>query len=128
MLELTLYFDNECDVQVISEQIGITSAQFKSKKEQRKSPNRDDNLEGFWRCSTEYIETLEFEDVSSQLLRTIAPFLEKIQYARKKYEGQARLDIVVEVGKIKPSLYLDREFLVLVEQLEADIDIDMYVG
>ena len=60
-------------------------------------------------------------------IKTLLPAIEEIYMVIKQFNGQARFEIVVEIGKIKPSLYFSRQLLLITEKLEADIDIDMYI-
>lgn len=126
-IELLLYFSSDINIEHIAERIPIIPTELKNKKDRNKSPNSDDNLEGFIRYSSGYLETLDLEDVCLNFIKTLLPAIEEIYMVIKQFNGQARFEIVVEIGKIKPSLYFSRQLLLITEKLEADIDIDMYI-
>lgn len=129
MLELNLYFDNDTNMQEISQQIGLEPTQSVNKANRRKSPFKDDNLEGYWQISTGYIKTYYFEEVSKALIGKITPYLNKIKYVLDTYDGSADFCIVPEFNKNKtPAICFDKDFLNVVNYLNTTIQIDMYVN
>lgn len=84
--------------------------------------------ESAWQYSTGFIETLDFEDVSNKFEGI---FKHKI-LELKKYLSDKKLevvfDIVVEiVDDQKPSIHFNKSFLNVINQLGAEVDIDMYL-
>ena len=127
-IQCNLLFDNDTDMDIITKEIGLNPTSCKNKKEQRKSPFKEGNLEGFWSIETEKVETFLLEDVTKIMVKKIKPYLTQIKQVIKKYQGEVDFLIVPDfVCLDTPALCFDREFLDVVEFLNATIQIDMYV-
>ena len=126
MIDLSLIFDNDTDTGYVKEQIGLSIAENKDKRDTRISPFKNDNLPGYWSIITGYIETNDLDEVSEKLLDIICPCLEKIKKAQKCFVGRAKFMVVVKIVDNIPSLYFSRKFLDVVEYLGAEIDVDIY--
>jgi len=128
-IEISLLFDNETEMEVVTEEIGLVPTSYKNKSEQRKSPFKDDKLEGYWSIKIENFKSYYLEDLTSLLVRNINPSLEKIKNVTLKYDAKTYFLIVSNFKPLyTPALSFDREFLEVVEYLKATIGIDMYVG
>lgn len=127
-MEFSLIFDNDTSMELITKEIGLNPTSFKDKKEQRKSPFKDDNLEGFWSIQTEEIDTFYFEEVSKIMVDLIKPYVSKIKRLMTKFNGSADFCIVPHFYPLDtPAICFNREFLDIVNDLNATIQIDMYV-
>jgi len=127
-IQCNLSFDNDTDMDIITKEIGITPTSYKNKKEQRKSPLKNDNLEGFWSIETEKIETFYLEDVTKIMVEKIQSYLIKIKDIVTKYKGTVDFLIIPDFTlPDTPALCFDREFLDVVKFLNATIQIDMYI-
>ena len=124
-----LLFDNDTDMEETSREIGLTPNEYMNKKEQQKSPFKDDNLEGFWTFKIGGIKTYNLEDITKIMVDTLNPFLPKIKQTIKRYEGRIDFLIVPELHhNYKPALSFNRDFLDIVHFLNATIQIDyMYI-
>ena len=81
-----------------------------------------------WQFSTGFIETLYLDDVFILFERQ---FEDKISIL-KNYIKAKKLDVAIEivieiVDNEVPSLYFDKRIIRICDELEAEIDIDMYV-
>lgn len=127
-MECNLIFDNDTDMNLITKAIGIAPTSLKNKSEQRKSPFKDDNLEGYWSIQTNTFETFSLEDVTRNMMAIIKPHLDKMRKAVVNYDGSVDFMIVPEFFiNDKPALVFDREFLDVVAYFNATVQIDMYV-
>lgn len=127
-MECSLIFDNDTDMEQITNEIGIAPSSFKNKRNQRKSPFKDDNLEGYWSIKTKKIITYDFDDVAKEMIEIIKPYLEKMKEMITKYDGTVHFGIVPYFYKnYTPAFYFEKEFLDIVNYLSATIEIDMYV-
>ncbi len=61
------------------------------------------------------------------LLRAIEPHVAKLNAARAKYGLRAELSCVVFIESETPSIHFDWMSMSVLAQLEAEIDIDVYV-
>ena len=93
-------------------------------------PNRKNGLvrkETCWEYSTGFIQTLNFEDVSSQFIELIKPNIHLLEKYVNENKLQSRIDIVIEiVNDQKPSLFIEKNLMELVTKMNGEIDIDLY--
>lgn len=140
MLELSLVFDNDTDVENVTKEIGIAPSDSKNKnmarsnpfyraeKKPRDWPYQGEKMPGYWEINTGYIESLDFEKVADCLLSKIQSHLPTMKRILKRHSGIAQFCVVPKIydGET-PSLCFTRSFLEAVEFLNATIDIDMYI-
>ena len=139
MVELILCFDNDIDMNEITREIGLSPSRSTNRKDTR-NPffNREDRPEwwkydgehtcGSWTIETEYIQTELLEDVLKDFLPKIHPYLERMKNVMTKYNGTAGFCIVPRICQEQtPALCFDRQFLDVVEFLNATFEIDMYL-
>ncbi len=82
----------------------------------------------FWEFSVGPLISLSFEEVCDILLDAINGSESIVFQFMKVHNLSAKFVIVVEIADGQaPALYFNRTFLKTIEQLEAEIDIDMYV-
>ena len=128
-VECNLIFDNDTPMEVITKEIRLNPTSCIDKKVRRKSPFKDDKLAGFWSIRTEEMATFYFEEVSKDMVSIIKPFIDKIKYVLDTYYGMVDFCIVPDFIKSeKPAICFNREFLDVVNYLNATIQIDMYVN
>lgn len=120
----------------LSEYIKITPTDFWNKGDEvplikgltRKGNSVPLKKESGWEYSTDYIETLDFEEVAEII---IDKFDEKA-FEIEKYVQQKGLNVKIFVvikivdGQV-PALFFNRKFIELANQLKAEIDTDIYV-
>ena len=123
-----MIFDNDFDVHSITKQLGIAPTECKSRNETRISPLTNNPIEGFWTLKTEEKEERDLCVVLKDLVENISDKLPDIKKICDENGGKVVFDIVPFFdGNNKPALYFERDFLDIVNYLNATIQIDLYV-
>ena len=126
--EMHMIFDNDFDVHSITKHLGIAPTECKSRNETRMSPLTDKPIEGFWTLKTEEKEERDLGIVLNELMGNIFAKLPDIKKICDENGGKVVLDIIPFFdGNSKPALYFERDFLDIVNYLNATIQIDLYV-
>ena len=126
--EMHMIFDNDFDVHSIAKQLGIPPTECKSRNETRISPLTNKHIEGFWTLKTEEKEERDLCVVLNELMENISAKLPDIKKICDENGGKVVFDIVPFFdGNCKPALYFERDFLDIVNYLNATIQIDLYV-
>ena len=123
-----MIFDNDFDVYSIEKIIGLVPTNCKMRKETRISPLTNKQIEGFWTLKTEEKEERDLNIILQELISKISKKLPEIKNLCEKNNGEVIFDIVASFDdNSKPDLYFEREFLNVVNYLNASIQIDLYV-
>jgi hypothetical protein len=126
--EMHMIFDNDFDVHSITKRLGIAPTECKSRNETRMSPLTDKPIEGFWTLKTEEKEERDLGVVLNELMGNIFTKLPDIKKICDENGGTVVFDIIPFFdGNSKPALYFERDFLDIVNYLNATIQIDLYV-
>ena len=126
--EMHMTFDNDFDVYSITKRLGIAPTECKSRNEARMSPLTNKPIEGFWTLRTEEKEERDLGVVLNELKGNISDKLPDIKKICDENGGTVIFDIVPFFdGNNKPALYFERDFLDMVNYLNATIQIDLYV-
>ena len=126
--EMHMIFDNDFDVYSIKESLGIAPTVCKTRKETRISPLTNKHIEGFWTLKTEEKEEWDLRVVLNELMKNISDKLIEIKKICDENNGTVIFDVVPFFdGNSKPALYFERDFLDVVNYLNATIQIDLYV-
>ena len=126
--EMHMIFDNDFDVYSIEKIIGLVPTNCKMRKETRISPLTNKQIEGFWTLKTEEKEERDLNIILQELISKISKKLPEIKNLCEKNNGEVIFDIVASFDdNSKPALYFEREFLDVVNYLNASIQIDLYV-
>lgn len=126
--EMHMIFDNDFDVYSITKRLGIAPTECKSRNETRMSPLTDKPIEGFWTLKTEEKEERDLGVVLNELMGNIFAKLPDIKKICDENGGTVVFDIISFFdGNSKPALYFERDFLDIVNYLNATIQIDLYV-
>lgn len=126
--EMHMIFDNDFDVYSITKHLGIAPTECKSRNETRMSPLTDKPIEGFWTLKTEEKEERDLGVVLNELMGNIFAKLPDIKKICDENGGTVVFDIIPFFdGNSKPALYSERDFLDIVNYLNATIQIDLYV-
>ena len=92
------------------------------------SPLTDKPIEGFWTLKTEEKEESDLGVVLNELMGNIFAKLTDIKKICDENGGTVVFDIISFFdGNSKPALYFERDFLDIVNYLNATIQIDLYV-
>ena len=126
--EMHMVFDNDFDVYSITKKLGITPTECKMRNETRISPLTNKNNEGFWTIRTEEFKECDIRIVLDELIKKIINKLPEIKKICNENSGIVIFDIIPYFHrKSTPSLYFDRDFLNVVNYLNATIHVDLYV-
>jgi len=126
--EMHMIFDNDFDVYSITKRLGIAPTECKSRNETRMSPLTDKPIEGFWTLKTEEKEERDLGVVLNELMGNIFAKLPDIKKICDENGGTVVFDIIPFFdGNSKPALHFERDFLDIVNYLNATIQIDLYV-
>ena len=126
--EMHMIFDNDFDVHSITKRLGIAPTECKSRNETRMSPLTDKPIEGFWTLKTEEKEERDLGVVVNELMGNIFAKLPDIKKICDENGETVVFDIIQFFdGNSKPALYFERDFLDIVNYLNATIQIDLYV-
>ena len=113
--EMHMVFENDFDVYSITERLGITPTNCKTRKETRISPLTNKHLEGFWTLRTEEKEEWDLGVVLNELIESISDKLPEIKKICDENNGTVVFDIVPFLGVSRtPALYFERDFLDIV--------------
>lgn len=134
-IDLTVFGDN-FQIEKFSKKFEIQPTNFWNKGDDIPIEKGLGRQEGFsskrkdsaWIYSTGFIKTFEFEDVSNLFVKN---FKEKT-FLIKNYidnEGlELKVDIIIEVvDNNTPSLFFNKNFLNVVNELNVEIDTDIYL-
>lgn len=125
--EMHLIFDNDFDVHSITKQLGIAPTECKLRDETRMSPLTNKPIEGFWTLKTEEKEERDLGVVLNELIENISAKLPDIKKICDENGGTVVFDIIPFFDDdSKPALYFERDFLDIVNYLNATIQIDLY--
>ena len=126
--EMHMIFDNDFDVYPITKRLGIAPTECKSRNETRMSPLTDKPIEGFWTLKTEEKEERDLGVVLNELMGNIFAKLPDVKKVCDENGGTVVFDIIPFFdGNSKPALYFERDFLDIVNYLNATIQIDLYL-
>lgn len=126
--EMHLIFDNNFDVNIITSEIGIQPFECKNRVDTRINQLTQKHNPGFWTIRSQ----VSFEhDVGIVLNNLVSIFKEKLWQIKKlcvENNGEVVFDIVPYFNPSDtPAIYFNRDFLKIVEFLEAKIQLDMYI-
>lgn len=126
--EMHLIFDNDFDVHSITKQLGIVPTECKLRDETRMSPLTNKPIEGFWTLKTEEKEERDLGVVLNELIENISVKLPDIKKICDENGGTVVFDVIPFFDDdSKPALYFERDFLDIVNYLNATIQIDLYM-
>lgn len=127
--EMHLVFDNDFDVNEVTKILNLNPTECKCRWETRKSSLTGKHLEGFWTLKSREMNEWDLKIVLNDFISMFYNKLSDIKYICETYDGAVIFDIVPSfISDCAPSLYFDRDFLDIVDLLNATIQIDMYVS
>lgn len=123
---LTLYFDNDTEMELVRQCIGISEATIVNRCDRRKNPfDESKNLPGFWQVMYSGQNLSELSVATNGLLKLISPKLEVIVQVMERFNGQAELLVVCDLDNDYPALTFDYDFVHVANTLHAGIDVDI---
>lgn len=127
-LELSIFGDDFSPNDLTEElQIKPTSSWLKGDvfKTFKKESKRQ---ECSWNYSTGYLKTLDFDESLQVLLEVLGDKSKYLGEYARKHSLATKFFIVLEMSEEQtPAFYLNRTFLEFVNELRAEIDVDMYI-
>lgn len=127
--EMHLVFDSDFDVYSITHKLGLEPTDCKLRKETTISPLTNKQIEGYWNIKTEEKEEADLKIILDDLLGIIKDKIKLIKEICDENDGIVIFDIVSFFDATnKPALYFERDFLDIVDYLNATIDIDIYLN
>lgn len=126
--EITLFFDNNFDVYTIENILNLKPTDCKRQCETRMSPfDRTKHLEGYWTLSSDTFYEPDIKPAIDDLISKIGSKTQAIKQLCEKNNGEVRFYIVPSFkSDCLPAMYFVKDFLRIVHELDATIDIDMY--
>ena len=113
--------------QNITNQLKITPEKYWIKGDVIKGKNIK-RRETCWTISTGYEESF---DISQQLYKVVNLLTKKknmLNQLKDQYKLEYLFSVVVKIeNNEKPAMYFERDFIEFVNELEAEIDIDLYI-
>lgn len=126
-LELAL-FGGLLNPLVFSDLIGINPTEYWNEGEE--VPGNRFNLkrkETVWHYTIDYIETVDIEGITSEFSKVFSDKVDLIKNYLNKYRVEAKVYFVIEIwNEESPSVYFNKRFLNLINEINAEIDIDLY--
>ena len=109
--------------------MGLEPTDCKLRKETTISPLTNKQIEGYWNIKTEEKEEADLKIILDDLLGIIKDKIKLIKEICDENDGIVIFDIVSFFDATnKPALYFERDFLDIVDYLNATIDIDIYLN
>ena len=127
--EMSIVFENDLDVSVISKLLNISPHEFQSQSNDTKvSPITNKKLEGFWTIRSDIFHEFDLKVATDNLIQKIDCKIQLIQQICKDNDGCVIFYIVAQFDKYNtPAIYFEKDFLDIVHELNATIQTDLYV-
>lgn len=123
-----IVFGELLNPELFNSQIGVDSTEYW--KEGDLIPGNKLSIkrkETAWHYTIDFIETLNMEEVIKKFLEVFIDKVDLIKQYLDKYRIETKLNFIIEIwNEESPSIYFEKKFLHLVNELKADIDIDLY--
>jgi hypothetical protein len=126
MAKLSIYGDN-FNPQVITDYLNIQPEEWwlKGDNVAGKATKRNKSC---WRVSTGYQESLDVNNQLSEVIKLFQGKSDKLIELIHSHNLEVFIAIVVNIeNNQKPAIYFDRRAIKFVHEIEAQIDIDLYV-
>lgn len=82
-----------------------------------------------WNYETDYIETLDVDEVLLPVIHTLKPKVKEIQYLIKAYQLHPKISIVIEIKDgHTPGLVISTESCQFAAEIGANVEIDLYAS
>lgn len=80
-----------------------------------------------WHYAIDFIETFDIEEIIKKFIEVFSDKIYLISDYLNKYKAEAKVYFVIEIwNEESPSVYFDKKFLNLINEIKAEIDIDLY--
>lgn len=125
--EFVIILDDKLNPEFITERLNLTPTE---------SWMKGDDIEGkihkrketCWSVSTEYEESFDINDQLSKLIAVLQDKKDILIELKKQCDMKFIIEIIVRVRKEEtPAMYFEREIITFINDLQAVIDIDLYI-
>lgn len=84
--------------------------------------------ESAWSYETDFVQTLYLQEVGEQFINVFDSGIYELKNFIEQNQLEAKIYIVIEIfNEEKPALYFNKELLAMINTLNAEIDMDMYM-
>ena len=126
--EMHLVFDNDYDVQTITELTKITPYECQRRCETRINSETHDHNHGFWSLKSKTFLEIDISAAIDDLVFKVKGGLMQIKKICADNQGKVIFDIVSTFDSDNvPAIYFEKSFLDIVHNLDAEIQLDLYV-
>lgn len=126
-VEMHLVFDNDFDVNIITDMIDVQPYECKTKSQTRINPLSNQSNQGFWTFRSEVIIDFDVKKALDELISKFEDKTEIIKEICSENKGNIYIDIVPTFNcNDTPAVYFDKRFLKFVNELDAEIELDIY--
>ena len=126
-VEINLIFDSDFDVNTITEALRMQPSGCENRENTRINPITKQHNPGYWTLKSKTFKSFFAEDAIDDLMSKIEGKVPLIKEICNANNGEVSFDIVPSFYyKDTPSICFKREFLRLISELDAEIEIDMY--
>ena len=126
-VEMHLVFDNDFDVNIITDMIDVQPYECKTKSQTRINPLSNQSNQGFWTFRSEVIIDFDVKKALDELISKFEDKTEIIKEICSENKGNIYIDIVPTFNcNDTPDVYFDKRFLKFVNELDAEIELDIY--
>ena len=80
-----------------------------------------------WSLTNGPVESLDVQEVARPLLTSLLPLVDTLADLTEQLGVEAELAYTVRMGGEVPAIHFDREMLGAINQLQAEVDIDLYL-
>jgi hypothetical protein len=114
------------DPSVLTEALGVQPTRTWRRGEVPSGLARPHQTDG-WSIDSEAVESLDLQEVALPLLQRLSPSSDTLRDYCNRLNLEAELGCTVFIkDKLAPAIHLDRETVRMLDQLGAELDIDIY--
>lgn len=125
--EMHLVFDNDFNVHTITEITHLQPHECKLKFQTQINPLTLQHNPGFWTLKSRIITEFDVKPAIDDIILKIENKTEQIKKICHEHNGEVYFNIVPSFCcNNTPAIYFDRKFLKIVNELEAEVEIDLY--
>lgn len=125
--EFVIILSNELNPEFVTERLNLMPTESWMKGDD--IAGRDyKRKETCWSISTEYEESFDINDQLSKLITILQDKKDALLELKNQYDMQYIIEVVVRIrNEEAPAMYFERECITFINDIQAVIDIDLYV-
>lgn len=122
-----IVYSDDLNPKLVTDFLGLSPTQSWAKGDDIRGKNNR-RKESIWLLSTEYEESLDINNQLSKLLIILNDKKYKLLELVQLYPVNYTMEIVIRVRKGEvPAIYFDSQTISFINEIQAKIDIDLYV-